>query len=236
MSWSPKSPRIIRAAPDQGEVFVLGRQARESVAAAGPVADAIALVAAAEERARQLIAEAEREAAGILQKAESAAAEAHQAAVETARTAGYDAGRAAADQEAAQQLEVLRIALREARQLRDQVANDAAPVIARAVMLATRRIVGEYYAEDPQRTVAAVREALQAAAGQDILRIRVNPGVFESVTATLGDSRDFVASDDAVAIGGCILDLREGTLDASLDARLNLMELALQRAGGEVAE
>jgi flagellar biosynthesis/type III secretory pathway protein FliH len=43
-----------------------------------------------------------------------------------------------------------------------------------------------------------------------------------------------VRPDDAVEAGGCIIDLRNGTIDATLDARLSLMELALREAGGEV--
>jgi flagellar biosynthesis/type III secretory pathway protein FliH len=33
-------------------------------------------------------------------------------------------------------------------------------------------------------------------------------------------------------MGGCLIDVRNGTIDASLDTRLSLMELALRDAGG----
>jgi flagellar biosynthesis/type III secretory pathway protein FliH len=35
-----------------------------------------------------------------------------------------------------------------------------------------------------------------------------------------------------VAIGGCLVDVRDGLIDATVDARLDLMELALSAAGG----
>jgi flagellar biosynthesis/type III secretory pathway protein FliH len=56
----------------------------------------------------------------------------------------------------------------------------------------------------------------------------------ESIQAWLADAARYVRPDEGVAIGGCIIDLRNGTLDASLDARLSLMDLALGEAAGMV--
>jgi flagellar biosynthesis/type III secretory pathway protein FliH len=233
MSWSPKAPRIIRAAAPTGDVFVLGEGVPASLRPDGPLADAAELLRHAEEEARTILASAAQQAETLLADARAQAA----AVTEAARRAGQDAGRAegyaAAIAEASQLVDLIRRAADEGRQLRDQLAAEATPVVARATMYAVRRIVGEYYAEDPARTLAAVDDALRAVSGQQIVSIRVNPALADRLRARLVDAGRYLLPDEGVEIGGCVIDLAEGTLDATLDSRLQLMELALTRAAGE---
>ena len=116
--------------------------------------------------------------------------------------------------------------------IRDQVAASSTALLASAVAVATRRIVAEWYDADPARTSAICIEALRAASGQDILSVRVHPSVASQVQAALGNSGTYVRASDAVDVGGCIIDIAGGTLDASLDTRLSLLELGLQRTAG----
>jgi flagellar biosynthesis/type III secretory pathway protein FliH len=62
----------------------------------------------------------------------------------------------------------------------------------------------------------------------------VHPGLVQAVEASLTEAAGYVKPDDAIEAGGCIVDLRNGTIDATLDTRLSLMDLALREAGGEV--
>ncbi len=229
--------RIIRAAESSGDVFVLGQENRQLAGAESSVSDAMTLVRNAHERAAAIVAAAEQEARQLLAQAEQQAgtvlAQAHQQGRESGMAEGLAAGQAAAANQFAEYLDILRKAASEGQQVRDQVAGDAAPVVARATMLAVRRIVGEYYESDPSRTAETVREALRAASGQEILSIRVHPDIAGRVSASLIEGAHYVQPDDGVAIGGCIIDLREGSIDASLSGRLDMMELALTRAAGE---
>lgn len=229
--------RIIRAAEDSGDVFVLGKENRNLSGAESSVSDAMTLVRNANEKASRILAAAEQEAAALRNAAQHDADTVREAArregFESGSSEGYAAGHAAATAEFAGYLDLLRKAAEQGQQVRDQVANDAAPVVARATMLAVRRIVGEYYESDPARTVETVREALRSASGQEILSIRVHPDVAGRVSAALIEGPHYVQPDEGVAIGGCIIDLREGSIDASLSTRLDLMELALTRAAGE---
>ena len=54
--------------------------------------------------------------------------------------------------------------------------------------------------------------------------------------ATLTDAATYIRPDDSVEVGGCIIDLRNGTLDASLEARLSLMDLRSPKRAGRPHE
>jgi flagellar biosynthesis/type III secretory pathway protein FliH len=190
------------------------------------------IVEAAQRRAAEIVAAAEAQAEALV-----AGAQASAGSVRTqAHSQGLETGRALAMGEMDQVLSLLRQAAAEGKQVRDDIAAQSAGVIARATALATRRIVGEYYEADPARTATAVAEAMRAASGQEILSIRVHPGLVGHVQASLGDASKYVRPDDGIAVGGCVIDLRHGTLDAALDSRLSLTELALVDASGEGAE
>lgn len=225
MSSLVKAGRVIRTAQEPEEVFVLGETVRASIAAPAPIARAAELIRSAEE----MVEQARRSGHEIVAEAEHRAGEVRAAAYGD----GYEAGRAAALDELAACLEVARRVAAEGKAIRDEIAEQAAGVVARATALATRKIVGEYYEADPARTAAACAEALRAAAAQNVLSVRVHPGLAEQVQAVLVDAARYVRPDEAVEIGGCIIDLEHGTIDASLEARLSLMELALREAGGE---
>ncbi len=231
MSSLAKTVRVFRssAGMEEDDVFVVGQSARLELPTATPIATARDVVAAGNQRAVQIVADAEAQAAAITGGASQATNEARSAGYSD----GYEAGHAEALQEFAAHLALVRAAAEEGKGLRDSLAGRHVAVVARAAGIAARRIVGEHYAGDPDLTVAVCREALRAASGQEVLAIRVNPGVAAPVQASLRDAAEYVRPDEAVEVGGCIIDLRHGTLDASLEARLTLMEVALRAAGGD---
>jgi len=233
MSLSPRASRIIRAALPSSDAFVLDGRARRVLGSDGPVASAEAILAGAEARARDIVSAAELEAARILSAARASAGAVTAAARDDGHAEGYANGHAQAIRDAAALVDFVRRVADEGRAIRDQVADEAAQVVARATAYAVRRIVGEYYQQEPERTHAAVEDAIRAASGQQIVSIRVSPGLVTGLRARLTDLERYLVPDAAVEIGGCVIDLEGGTLDATLDTRLNLIELALGRAAGE---
>ncbi|MCC6382386.1 MAG: hypothetical protein IT304_07740 [Dehalococcoidia bacterium] len=231
MSSSSRARRILPVASDEEDLFVVGGGPAAALPATGPVATASGLLEAAERHVAVVLAQAEERARALLAAAEAELAE--------ARQAGYAAGLLDGRQEALAEFESLlalvRAAAAEGKQIRDAIADQSAAVVARASALATRRLVGEYYEAEPERTAFACAEAVRAAAGQEILAVRVAPGLVAAVQAHLGEAASYLRPDEAVQVGGCLVDLRHGTLDATLDARLRLMETALGQAGGEPA-
>lgn len=230
MNSLARGGRVIRAAGQDDDVFVLGESVRRTVPADATLASAANVLAVAERRAAALIEAAEQQAAALIVEAQSSAGRVRAAAAAEGRAAGL----AQAEAEAAAALDLIRRAAAEGQAIRDDIANQASAVVARAVSLALRRIAGEYFETDPSRTIAVCQDALRAASGQDLIAIRVQSGLVESVQAALSDVAGYVKPDDAVGIGGCVIDLRNGTIDATLEARLSLMDLALREAGGEV--
>lgn len=231
MSWSANRGRVLRGTTESSDVFVMGEDLRAVLPTHSAISDATELLRAGEERAGVVLAAAEAEAA---QRIALARAEA-----DAVRRAAYGEGFAAGQQSAAAEVEacveVARRAAAEGKAIRDELASQAAMVVARAVSLAVRRIVGEYYAQEPGRTVAICAEAMRSATGQEILAVRVHPDVAAHVQAALVNAERYVQPDSSMAIGGCIIDVRNGTIDASLDARLNLLDLALTDSAGEAA-
>ena len=230
MNSSANRGRLVRAVREDEEVFVLGAT-RLAVSHGGAVSTASDLIGAAEARAAAIIDDAVEEARRITAEAESRAA--------AVRAEAYDSGREVIRQEVFEQfdahLALIREAAQEGKDIRDAVAAQSAALVARAVGLATRRIVGEYYEADSARTGSACADALRSAAGQEILMIRVNPAVAGHVQAALADVARYVRPDESIEVGGCIVDLKHGTIDATLETRLSLMELALGHAGGELS-
>jgi flagellar biosynthesis/type III secretory pathway protein FliH len=205
----------------------MGRDTQvELPAAPSALMTAADIIQAAEARAAAIVAAAEVEGAARTARAQSEA--------DAIRTAAYSDGFAAGQAQGTAEVEscaaVARQAAAEGKAIRDQIASQAALVVARAVSLAVRRVVGEYYAEEPARTAAICNEALRAAAGQEVLSVRIHPDIAEAVQSSLVDGARYVRPDASVEIGGCIIDVRNGTIDATLDARLSLLDLALEQA------
>lgn len=229
MSLSARRPaQVFHHAAEPEDVFIVGETARPSYPAHSSLATAAELVAAAEARAIQLTEAAEERALEIIARATAEAA----GVTAAARREGFEAGHTAADGEVSGLLAIVRAAATEGIAIRDGLAGQAASVIATAAGLALRTLTGEFYAADPARTATICAEALRAASGQEVLGLRVNPAVVPAVQASLIDAAAYVRPDESIEIGGCVIDLRHGTLDATLDARLSLMERALQRAAG----
>ena len=224
MSSLARPSRVIRSAPSEDEVFVLGESTRRTLPVSGPMATADEILGGANRQAAAIIAEAHQQAAATAARAVSAR--------EAACAAGHADGLARALDEATGLIDLLRAAASEGLAIRDQLADEASEVITRAVLLAVRRITGEYYAGDPARTSAAVADAVRAASGQEVLSIRVHPDAEAPVTAALVELAGYVRPDGSVDVGGCVIDLRNGTIDATLDTRLSLMELAIGASSG----
>jgi len=231
MNSSPKLRRVFReSAPADTEVFVIGESVRDAYPTHSAIASAGDVIAAVRARAETESNVFRAQAVAVLAEAEAGAGAVREAAYQD----GFEAGRREAQEAFEAFVDLARAAAQEGKALRDAVAEQSMAVVARAAALATRRIVAAHYDACPEATAAACVDAMRAASGQDVLALRVNPSVAGSVQVALGDAGSYVRPDDSVEIGGCIVDLRQGTIDASLDARLSLMDLALAEAAGQV--
>lgn len=229
---SSVSRRIFRVETPEDDVFVVGGPLREAVPADGPLTTVSDLLDGAKRRAEHTVATAEEQAAALVAAAQAEAAAIREAARQEGYNAGLADGRYNSESDAAALVDLIRQAAAEGLAIRNAMIDAATPAIADAITMAARRVVGAAYQADPSLTAEACADAVRAAAGQQIVSIRVNPAALDAVRASLVDVADYLRPDDAIGIGGCVVDLRHGTIDATLDARLDLMELALRAAGG----
>ena len=79
--------------------------------------------------------------------------------------------------------------------------------LAEAVALATRRIVGEWYDADPARTAASALTRSGPPPARRSSHCASTPRSPRVRPATLGSADGYVRPDDAVEIGGCLVDL-----------------------------
>jgi flagellar assembly protein FliH len=177
------------------------------------------------DEAAEIVAEARQEAARLKQQAEAAGRREGVAAVE----------RTVADQ-LAQQLTTLRPALEQAVQeirhakqawLR-QWEKDAVHLA--AAMAA--RIVRRELSRTPEVTVALVREALELAAGNAELKIRLNPADHASLSSQIQLvvrelaplAQTELVADPQISAGGCRVETRFGVIDQQFESQLARIE------------
>ncbi len=187
-------------------------------------AEAASIVDEARRRAEDLVRRASLEADGIR---------------EHAQRQGYDAGYTAGAQDARAELAgslalVQRVAA-EGSGIRNDLLRRSEHEMVEMVIAALRAILGERAADDPTVVGQTVRHALQRAAAQNVVRVRVHPEQVGLVIAELtdadGEAPPFeVFADGAVGIGGCVVDTTHGRVDARLDVQLDAIAVLLRDA------
>ena len=169
----------------------------------------------------QLLADAKRQAAQIKAKATEDGRQAAIQAVEASL-------RTRLDQQLQSALAAVKQAAQEITQSRQTWQQHwEQHVVALAVAIAGR-VCRREVAARPEITLALVREALELAAGNGEITLRLHPGdhaslagqietITKSLTA-LGAVR--VVADPAITAGGCRVDTQFGSLDQQLEAQL----------------
>jgi flagellar assembly protein FliH len=199
--------------------------------AAGREALIAELSGEAEARAAALIADARAAAAAILADAEADAATVRARAHAEGYAAGHAAGEAAARAEMEQAAAMLRQAAEAAEEIRAALLAGTEEQAIALALEAARRVVGA--AADGYASLAAevVRRGIRGVGGR-VLRLRVNPRDVDVVTAEVlaGGDDVPVQADAAVEIGGCIVDVEDGTVDLRLGVQLERITRALLHA------
>lgn len=182
------------------------------------------------EQARQIIADAVKEAATLRAKAQR---DGEKAAKETAEKQ--------VDERLAQQLQPALTALAQAAK---EIAAARQVWLAhwerRAVSLGSAiaaRILRREAASDPQVTLRLVREALDLAAGQPLLRLRINDkdhsGLATQIEQLIGAAGGLgkveIVPDPKLSQGGCRVEIEFGVIDQTFDAQLERIERELSQ-------
>lgn len=188
--------------------------------------DSAAITGALEEAAGQI--------ASLLADAESAAESIRQRAYIEGRASGEREGRATARLEVAGELQLLQSVGRQAAAAHDSIMRSTEAELIELTAEAARAVLGEAVARDPELVTTSVRRALDRATSMNVLRVRVHPDDASIVSAYLaqtpapGGGTWEVSPEGAITIGGCVIDIDGGEIDARLDVQLETVMSALR--------
>jgi flagellar assembly protein FliH len=151
-----------------------------------------------------------------------------QTEVERARRSGFDEGLRKGGEDTATELracaERLTNALKEFDALKGKFRQAAENEVVRLSLAIARRILHRELMADPDSVQGIVHAALQKLQLRDVLRIRANPSLAQSIRAALermgaGPNVEITA-DPNLRIGDLLFDSARGELDASVDTQL----------------
>lgn len=217
--------RLLRATPRGAEVTMDASGQRGAVEDT-PAAEPSALAAA--------LAEGSALADAMLRDAEAEAVAIRQRAYIEGRAAGEREGRAAARADVLAELTTLQTIALQAATLRESILLGSEAELVELTAEAARSVIGEAVTRDPELVTASVRRALDRATGVNVLRVRVNPSDATIVSAHLAQTATAateaweVSPDGTITVGGCVIDIEGGEIDARLDVQLDVVISALR--------
>jgi flagellar assembly protein FliH len=200
-------------------------------------AEAEAILAEASNEASQRLAQAEKM---IDQIKEQAHQEGYQAGYEHGVKQGIEQGKAAG-------LEIVKNKIESASEQANNILANAEKQAGQTLFRAehqiveialgiARKILVREIEENPMTILPVVRAALEKIRDQEEVTIRANPEDIEIVNHAKrdlqqiigGDKRLTITPDHTVNPGGCVIDTKNGTVDASIDTQFQLIKQALQ--------
>jgi len=185
--------------------------------------------------AANIVEEARRRADDLVRRAALEADAIREQSQQAGYTEGYATGAQEARAELAGALALVQRAGAEGVAIRNDLLRRSEHEMVEMVISALRAILGERAVEDPSVVGHTVRHALQRAAAQNVVRVRVHPDQAGLVIAEMmdadGEAPPFeVFADGSVGLGGCVVETAHGRVDARLDVQLDAIALLLRDA------
>lgn len=192
--------------------------------------------------ATTLVHDAEERAALLLEEAAGRSLLIHEQAYTEGYAAGDHDGRIAAREEVLGALAVLQAAGREAHALRDEIVRGAEREILELSLEVAHAVVGDAARASSAVAIEVLDRALARTGALNVLRIRVHPADRDALTAHLAETRGDAAAhwellpDGTITVGGCVIDVEGGEIDARLDVQLEQIARALRELANEANE
>jgi len=236
------SPRIIKPRSGRDETPAWAPDAIEATGRGG--SDSAYLVSppglreAAHERAARVIAEAHAEALTCVEAAKSRAARIHAEAHERGAEEAHRAAQEQHERLAADVRSRLEALVDEITQEREQFFSRVEPEIATLAVSVAEKVVAQEISTQPEIVLNLVRNSMKRMKERESLRVRLNPDDLEMVRAARDDLIGAVdgvrgldlVEDRRVGRGGCVVESRNGNLDARIKTQLAKMERVITEA------
>jgi flagellar biosynthesis/type III secretory pathway protein FliH len=178
-------------------------------------------------------------AAGVLQRAQDEAATLRA----TARSEGFEQGRAEAAEALAPALQALEAAAAAVHAERLAASERLEAHAVDLALFLAEKVLGGALAVEPERVVEAVRGALRAVVERERVTVLVNPAdldlvrdAMDGLRATLGGIEHCeVQAERRVTRGGAILRTQDGDVDARVETKLQRAREVVESALGGAA-
>lgn len=109
--------------------------------------------------------------------------------------------------------------------------------IAKVVMMAIEKILPQHFLDAPQVILPVVREAIKHVRDQKQIKVHVEPYSYDLILMARSEFQSMltdgtalieVVSDEGLKPGDCVIETPNGSVDARLSTRLELMKSAIQ--------
>jgi len=158
--------------------------------------------------------------------------------LEEARARGLEEGRRAAQTECHAAVERLRGFEQEINAERDDFFRRMEPEVVRLAVSIAEKVIGREVADHPEIVLDAIKRSMKRMQEKEFLRIRVNPDSLELVrehrddlvAAVDGVQKLEIADDRRVDPGGCVIESRNGNIDARIGTQIREIERAISGA------
>jgi len=198
-----------------------------------------AILAKAREESESMLEEARSQALSIIDGAKKEAEEIKCRAEEEARRRGYEAGY----NEGKSQYEAL---IREAEEIKARAEEEYARLLAgietdavNMILDIAKKVIGAELKQNKESILHLVRQAFEKCTNKERLVLKVSPEDYDFVNenkdkllSMLGGAEEIeIKKDSSLCSGGCIVDTPFGSIDASAQTRLAMIEEAFAQAG-----
>lgn len=214
------------------EIAAKEQRASEMLTDAKVNAEIIKQEAQAEQE--RLIAEAQQEIAGLKEKAQ-----------QEGRREGYEAGHADGEQKVREELaDIIRQAnakaektLADAKAASRDYVQQAEHDVVTIAMSVVEKILPQHFIDVPQMVLPIVKDAILKVKNQKELIVHVPPDSYDLVLMardefrtilTYGDAVLTVKSDESLKAGDCLIETPNGSVDARLATRMELLKQAVR--------
>jgi len=239
------SPRIIKLRADGEDQPVWAPDAIDAAASgwgsAYLASTPAVLEETAHERAARIIAQGQAEALERIEAARAEAGRIHAEARDRGLKEALDAAQERADRLAAELRARFDAQVAEINREREEFFSRVEPEMAALAVSVAEKVVAQEIATQPEIVLNLVRNSMKRMKERETLRVRLNPEDLELVrqarddliAAVDGVQRLELIEDRRVDRGGCIVESRNGNLDARIKTQLTKMERVIAEAACE---
>lgn len=153
---------------------------------------------------------------------------------------GIQAGRLQILGEIEKELKLFRSIIEGMDKAREEIYRKIEEDVVEMSISIAKKVIYEAAEKERETVVAAAKEAIKRASDREMLKIKINPSDYETLSkrrTELLQSLDGIKSiifeeDESVWPGGCLIETHQGDIDARVESQIRVIEGELRKATG----